>query len=61
LRPCGWNEDAAALTTKLSRQLASTEVDEQIKHLFQMMVILCAAILIQYFRVQQYKLFIISD
>jgi hypothetical protein len=48
LRPCGWNEDAAALTTKLSRQLASMEVDEQIKHLFQMLVILCAAILIQY-------------
>ena len=46
----GWHEDAAALITKLSRQLASTEGEEQIKHLFkmQMLGILCAAILIQY-------------
>ena len=39
----GWHEDAAALITRLARQLAShtgKEVDEQIKHLFQRMGIL---------------------
>ena len=39
----GWHEDAAALITRVVRQLAShtgKEVDEQIKHLFQRMGIL---------------------
>ena len=39
----GWHEDAAALITRLARQLAShtgKEADEQIKHLFQRMGIL---------------------
>jgi hypothetical protein len=39
----GWHEDAAALITKLARQLAShtgKEADESIKHLFQRLGIL---------------------